>query len=145
MIFLYTALLAALGVCHWLFKRRASTLERKYARVSRQADEVLRQLNLRPGIGNRPDTCEAAKRQYRLALLATRRDKVEGRYTRAQSRADRLAKLRNRLRAWKGRTLPYTFGVLDVTGALALVDYLGAGRLVNARGLLHAVQTFFGH
>jgi hypothetical protein len=144
MIFLYTSLLVLLALAHWLYKRRAASLERKYVRVSRQADAVLRHANTRPGNGNRTDAYEAAKRQYMLALLATRRDKVEGRYTAWQTRADRLARLRARLAGWKGRKLPYSFGALDVAGTLALIDYLGAGQYVSARALLHTLMTLFG-
>jgi hypothetical protein len=141
MIFLYTALLIMLGAAHFLIKRRAAGLERKFVRIARQADGVLRLSATRPGNCSRHDAYEAAKRQYQLALLATKRDRIETRYTAWQARAERLGKLRARLRAWKGRKLPYTFGVLDVTGALALIDYLGAGRYVNARGLVEAVTA----
>jgi hypothetical protein len=143
MIFLYTLALIALGAAHFLVRRRAQALEKKFVRVARQADAVLRLGAARPGNCSRHDAYESAKRQYQLALLATRRDRVEGRYAAWQGRSERLGKLRARLRGWKGRKLPYTFGVLDVTGALALIDYLGAGRYVNARGLVEAVSTLF--
>jgi hypothetical protein len=145
MIFLYTSLLVLLLAAHRLLKRRATTLEGKYVRVSRQADEVLRLTNQRPGNGGRVDPIESAKRQYKLALLATRRDRVERRYAAWQSRADRVAKLRARLTGWKGRKLPYTFGALDVVGVLAVIDYLGAGRYVGPRALFEAVMKLVGH
>jgi hypothetical protein len=143
MIFLYTLLVVLLGATHLLIKRRAAALEKKFVHVTKEADEVLRQPGYRPGNASRPDPYYAAKRQYQLALLAGKRDRVESRYTTWQDRADKLGKLRNRLRAWKGRKLPYTFGVLDVAGALALIDYLGAGRYVNARPLVQAVTALF--
>ncbi len=143
MIFVYTTALVLLGAAHFLVRRRALSLAKKFSRVSRQADELLRQSTYRDGNSNRSDPYLAAKRQYRLAMLAYQRDRVEGRYTTWQLRADRLAKLKGRLRSWKGRKLPYTFGVLDVTGALALIDYLGAGQYVNARGLVEAVAALF--
>jgi hypothetical protein len=143
MIFLYTLLLVLLGIAHFLVRRRAVRLEKKFVRVARQADGVLRQSLTRPGNGSRHDAYESAKRQYQLALLATKRDRIETRYGKWQSRAERLGHLRARLRNWKGKKLPYTLGVLDVAGALALIDYLGAGRYVNARGLVEAVTTLF--
>jgi hypothetical protein len=143
MIFLYTFLLIVLGAAHFLVRRRAAALERKFIRVARQADAVLRQSGSRPGNCNRQDAYESAKRQYQLAMLATKRDRVEARYTAWQGRSERIAKLRARLRGWQGRKLPYTLGVLDVTGALAVIDYLGAGRYVNARGLVEAISTLF--
>jgi hypothetical protein len=144
MIFLYTSALVLLGVAHFLVKRRARTLEKKFVRVTRQADEILRQSSWRDGNSNRADPYQAAKRQYRLAVLATQRDKVEGRYAAWQDRSDRLAKLKARLKGFRGKKLPYTFGVLDFAGTLALIDYLGAGRYVNARGLVEAVTALFG-
>jgi hypothetical protein len=143
MIFLYTFLLIVLGAVHFVIRRRAAALEKKFVRVARQADAVLRQSASRPGNCNRHDAYESAKRQYQLAMLATKRDRVEARYSAWQARSDRLAKLRARLRGWKGKKLPYTLGVLDVTGALALIDYLGAGHYVNSRGLVEAIHTLF--
>jgi hypothetical protein len=140
MLLLYTLLLALLVGGHLLIRRRAVALEKKYARIAKEAEELLR--NQREGV-NRIDPYQNARRQYRLALLADRRDTVESRYTTWQDRSDRLGKLIGKLRAWKGRKLPYTLGALDVAGAFALVDYLGAGRYVNARGLLEAVSTLF--
>ncbi len=143
MIFVYTVALVVLGAAHFLVKRRAAALEKKFIRVSKQADELLRQSTYRDGNSNRGDPYLAAKRQYKLAVLADQRDRVENRYTTWQARAERLYKLRVRMKAWKGRKLPYTLGVLDVTGALALIDYFGAGQYVNARGLVQAVSTLF--
>jgi hypothetical protein len=137
MLFLYTLALCLLVGGHFLIRRRVAALEKKYSRVAKEADNLLRN---QQGV-NRIDPYQNAKRQYRLALLADRRDKVETRYTAWQDRSERLGKLLARLRAWKGRKLPYTFGALDVVGAFALVDYLGAGRYVSARGLIEAVNT----
>jgi hypothetical protein len=141
MIFVYTLLLVALGAAHFLVKRRTAALEKKFIRVARQADAVLRLSGTRPGNCNRHDAYEAAKRQYQLALLATKRDRIESRYTKWLARSERLSKVRARVRAWKGKKLPYTMGALDVMGGLALIDYLGAGRYVNARGLVDAIAT----
>jgi hypothetical protein len=141
MVLIYTLLLVALGTAHFLVKRRTAALEKKFVRVARQADAVLRLTATRPGNCSRHDAYEAAKRQYLLALLATKRDRIEARYTKWQARSERLAKVRARIRAWKGRKVPYTMGALDVVGALALIDYLGAGRYVNARGLVDAIAT----
>jgi hypothetical protein len=145
MIFLYMSLVVLLATLHFLVKRRAVRLEKKFIRVTRQADEVLRQSSTRDGNSNRADPYQAAKRQYRLALLANQRDRVESRYAAWQVRSEKLAKMRARLRGWKGRKLPYTFGVLDVTAALAAIDYLGAGQYINARTLVHALTSLFQH
>jgi hypothetical protein len=143
MIFVYTVALVLLGAAHFLVRRRALALEKKFARVSKQADELLRQSTYRDGNSNRLDPYLAAKRQYRLAVLADQRDRLEDRYITWKARDEKLYKLKLRLRSWKGRKLPYTLGVLDVAGTLALIDYLGAGQYVNARGLVHAVTALF--
>jgi hypothetical protein len=141
MILLYTLLLLVVGVAHFLFKRRVLALEKKYLGVVQEADKLIRQSNHRDGNSNRHDPCQQAKRQYKLAMLADKHDSLEAKYTTWQSRAERLGKLRQRLRAWKGRKLPYTFGVLDVTGALALIDYFGAGQYLSARHLVEMVTS----
>ena len=143
MIFLYTALLLLVGVVHFLFKRRVLALERKYSGVVKEADDLLRQGNYRYGNSNRQDPYHTAKRQYKLAMLADKRDRMEASYTTWHRRAERLGKLRHRLRAWKGRKLPYTFGALDVACAMSLIDYFGAGHYLNARHVVETVASLF--
>ncbi len=143
MIFLYTALLFLVGVAHFLSKRRVAALEKKYSKVVKDADDLLRQSNYRDGNSNRQDPYQSAKRQYQLAMLAQKRDRMETRYSTWHQRAERLSKLRHRLRAWKGRKLPYTFGALDVAGTLGLIDYFGAGQYLNARQLVETVMSLF--
>lgn len=143
MIFLYTALLLLVGVVHFLIKRRVAALEKKYSGVVKEADDLLRQGSYRDGNSNRQDPYQTAKRQYKLALLADKRDRMEAGYTRWHRRSERLSKLRHRLRAWKGRKLPYTFGALDVACAMGLIDYLGAGHYLNARHVAETVASLF--
>lgn len=143
MIFLYTALLLLVGVVHFLIKRRVAALEKKYSSVVKEADDLIRQGNYREGNSNRPDPYQTAKRQYKLALLAEKRDRMETRYSTWHRRAERLSKLRQRLRAWKGRKLPYTFGALDVACAMSLVDYFGASHYLNARQLVEMATSLF--
>lgn len=143
MIFLYTVLLLLVGVAYFLTKRRVASLEKKYSRIVKDADDLLRQSNHREGNSNRQDPYQNAKRQYQLAMLAQKRDRMETTYGAWHRRAERLSKFRQRLRAWKGRKLPYTFGVLDVACAMSLVDYFGAGQYVNARHLMETVSSLF--
>jgi hypothetical protein len=143
MIFLYTALLLLVGVVHFLIKRRVAVLEKKYSAVVKEADDLLRQSNHREGNSNRQDPYQSAKRQYKLAMLADKRDRMETSYTTWHRRSERLSKLRQRLRAWKGRKLPYTFGALDVACAMGAIDYLGAGHYLNARHLVETVASLF--
>ncbi len=143
MIFLYTALLLLVGVVHFLLKRRVVALEKKYSGVVKEADDLLRQGNHREGNSNRQDPYQHAKRQFKLAMLAEKRDRMETSYSTWHRRAERMGKLRQRLRAWKGRKLPYTFGALDVACAMGLIDYLGAGHYLNARHLVELATSLF--
>ena len=142
MIFLYTLVLLLLGSAYFLCKRRVASLEKKYTRVAKEADALVRQPSYREGNSGRlADPYVAAKRQYQLGQLAAKRDRVEARYASWQDFTDRFGKFLGRVRNWKGRKLPYSFGVLDVAGALALIDYFGAGQYVNARALVQAVTS----
>src|SRR5262245_14113327 len=126
MLFLYLSLLFLLAVVRVLFRLRARRLEKRFVRTAAAADELVRAGGTRGGTSNRADPYVAAKHQYELAKLALKRDAVEARYTRWQARSERLGHWLARLRGWKGRLVPYTFGVLDVAGALVAVEYLGA-------------------
>lgn len=136
MIFIYSLALFLLGLAHFLIKRRVASLERKYLKVARQADSLLREPLHRQGNSNRYDPYQSAKRQLELGVLAQKRDRVETRYTSWQGLSERLAKTIARVRGWKGRTLPYTFGALDVAFFLSLADYLGCGDYVGPRKLV---------
>jgi hypothetical protein len=143
MIFLYSSLVFALVLARLLVRRKAAGLEKVYSRVAREADEVFRRSSFKDGNSNRQDPYLAAKKQLQLGLLAQKRDRVESRYLAWQARADRVGRWADRARAWKGRKLPYAFGVLDVGLALALADFLGFGDRVNAHRLVELVATHF--
>jgi len=142
MIVLYATVFLVLSVTLFLVKRRASTLERRYARLATRANELLKPVP-RKGNSNNVDPCESARRQYELGVVVQKRDRIEGRYTAWQAFAEKFAGMLKRMRAWKGRKLPYTFGVLDVTGLLALLDYLGASQYANVRTLYALVMSLF--
>src|SRR5205807_5900498 len=88
------------------------------------------------GNGRRTDIGQTAKRQYQLGVLVQQRDYLEGKHDAWLTRSDKLAATLAVLRAWKGRKLPYTLGVLDVAGALYLVDALGFGEYASVRNLV---------
>jgi hypothetical protein len=142
MILLYSAFVALLAAAHLLVRWRVSNLERQYAKAAKTADEALRLTVFKEGNSSRPDPAQLAKRQYQLGRLADRRDAVEARYTRWQSFSERLGRLVSRVRGWKGRKLPYTFGVLDVVGLLTLVDALGVSHYVGIQPLTQLVMTW---
>ena len=145
MIFLYTLVLLLLGSAYFLCKRRVASLEKKYTRVAKEADALVRQPSYREGNSGRlaADPYSLAKRQYQLGVLAQKRDRVEARYASWQDFTDRFGKFLVRVRHWKGRKLPYTFGALDVATTLALIDYFGAGQYLNARHLVETVASLF--
>jgi hypothetical protein len=145
MIFVYTALLIVLVVTRFLVKRQAASLEKKYTRAAVDAEQLARQAPHKEGNSARYDTYQIAKRQYLLGQAVQKRDRIESRYTVWQARAERLERMSKSLRAWKGKALPYTCGLLDVALVLTLIDYLGAGQYLNARTLYDTVRTWFAH
>jgi hypothetical protein len=144
MIFLYTFLVLALGALKLFIDRRTARLERKYEQTAKDADRLLREPVFRLTNASKPDLCQSAKRYYQLGGVVQRRDRLEAKYAAWQARADRLGAWVNRLRAWKGRKLPYTFGAVDVSCLLYAIDYLGAGHYLNARALLQQVLALIG-
>jgi hypothetical protein len=143
MILLYTLLLLLLGVAAFLFQRRVTSLERKYYRVASEADRLLNHVSFRPGNSNRGDLCQSAKRYYQLGVLVQKRDRLEAKYDYWQKLAKRFGNAIARLRAWKGRKLPYTLGVLDVSCAMYLIDELTLGRYVTIKPLVQMVTALF--
>ena len=141
MIFLYTFLLVFLGAIKMLIDRRVAALERKYSRAARESDNLVREPWYKGGNSNRPDPAQAAKRQYLLGLMVQKRERLEGKYAVWQDRAERLGKLVARIRGWKGKTLPYTLGVVDVSFVLYLIDYFGVGQYVSAHNLVRWVTA----
>ena len=110
MLFLYSTALFLLGLAHFVIKRRVASLEKKYLRVAREADLLVRQPFYREGTSGKHDPYQLAKRQYLLGVLTQKRDRTEACYASWQATSDRFAKLIARVRGWKGRSLPYTFG-----------------------------------
>jgi hypothetical protein len=143
MILIYTGVVLILAIAGFLIQRRVARLERKYSRIAKQAQQVA----LEPAYkqGNRLDPCQLAKRHYQLGLLVPKRDKVESKVHRWQAVADRFRSATNRLKGWKGKKLPYTFGALDVSCLLYAVDYAGLGRHVNIAQAWRWLTSLLGH
>jgi hypothetical protein len=143
MILMYTSLLFVLGVAKLLIGRRVKSLEKKYARVAKQADALVKQPSYRDGNSNRVDPYATAKRQYLLGLLAQKRDRVEAKYAAWQVFSEKYGRFVGRVQNWKGRKLPYTFGAVDVACLLGAIDYLGFSEIVGVRALVHYVTGLF--
>lgn len=141
MILVYTTLLFLLGTLKFLVGRRVAALERRYGQVAKEADRFVRELPYRGGNTNKPDPYLTAKRQYLLGLLVQKRDRLEAKYTTWQGLSERLGRTLQTVGNWKGKKLPYTFGVLDVSALMVLVDHLGVGEVMNVRHLVQLVQS----
>jgi hypothetical protein len=144
MLLLYTTLLFVLGAIKLLLGRKVAGLERKHATLARAADRLVRETTFREGNTSRPDAFQNARRVYALGQVVQKQDRLEARYETWQGTYDRFARLVSRLRGWKGKTLPYTFGAVDVVGVLVLIDLLGFGDVVSPRSLIQLITSLVG-
>lgn len=142
MIFLYTVVMFFLGTAKWLINRRVAVLERKYIQTVDAADSMLRQVAPKGGKDTKFDVCQAAKAQVALGLMIQKQDRLEAKYEKWQAIAKKFNDFVARVHEWKGRKLPYTMGVLDVSALLYAIDYLGFGQLVSARQLGEWLTAF---
>jgi hypothetical protein len=143
MILLYTLLLFLLTTVKFLVSWRARYLERKFARIAGSVEKLVREQDAKQGSSYKYDACLSAKRSYELGSLVQQRDAVESRYLGWQSMAERLTRWAGNVRGWKGRKLPYTLGVLDVSMLLYVIDYLGVGQYLSAQNVMQTVATWF--
>ncbi len=141
MILLYTALLFTLGLVNYLVARRVKSLEKKFSRVSLATTKLANLPVYRQGNSGRAEACLVAKHQYELGRLVNQRDRVETKYYRWQRFAERFTRLVKSARQWKGRKLPYTFGVVDVSMVLYGIDRLGLGQ-VDLSQLIALLQAY---
>lgn len=140
MILLYSFVLLILGVILFVVNRRVLTLERRYGKTALAAELLARQTTLKGGTGDRPDAVESAKHLLVLGQLAQKRDRVESKWQAWQRRADKLNKLVATLKQWKGQKLPYTFGAIDVTGAMYLIDRYGVAPYIRLDYLIELIR-----
>jgi hypothetical protein len=140
MILVYALLLLLLVVARYVVMRRVAALEKKYVRVARTTDELLKAQPARPGNGSKPDPYAAARQAYLLGQAVERHERVEARYCAWQKTGERVGALVGALRGWQGRKLPYLVGALDVLLVLGTLDYLGYRDHMSA----HAVVEFLG-
>ena len=143
MIFLYSMLLIFLGVAKFLIGRRVAVMEKRYTKAALAADSCLRSSLLKKGNSNLPDPYDAAKRQFLLGSLVQQRDRLEVKHDAWQRFFEMFSRIQAAVRNWKGRKLPYTFGVVDVSCLLAAMDFLGVGDYVSPRQLVQLVATYF--
>jgi hypothetical protein len=139
MLVLYHLALVLLGGVTLALQRRAAALERKFARLAKDVHGLLRDPILKEGNSGKQDPYQVAKRQYLLGALVQKKDRLEARHYAWASKADRMAALVAWLRGWKGRLVPYAFGVLDVLAVICLVEYWTEGDLAGLWQLVSAL------
>jgi hypothetical protein len=142
MLLLYTLLLLLLGVARFMIARRVASLEKRCARVAKQTDKLVRESPYRDGNSGRADPFQVAKRQFQLGLLAQKRERLEDKHLSWQRRVKKFGNMVDGLRNWKGKKLPYTFGVLDVMLLLTLIDYLALGEYSSPRFLFQELISW---
>jgi hypothetical protein len=145
MIVLYTLLLLLLGLARFLIGRRTASLERKYVKAATAAADLLNQPLSKSSYSGKPDPYLTAKRQYQLGILAQRRDALEAKHDAWQHFHERVSRIVAAVRGWRGKKLPYTFGVLDVFLLLTLLDYLAVNQYVNGRYLLELINSWLSN
>src|SRR5688572_28872405 len=143
MVILYTLLLIGIGSIGWLVKLGAASLGHRYARVVLECDRLANQQLFKEGNSNRIDACKNARRQYELGQLVSKGERLESKHFRWQLLADKLNRWLTRLRAWKGRKIPYTLGAVDVWLVMSLMDKLGAGDYLNAKTVFDKLMQVF--
>ena len=143
MILIYTVVVLILVIASWLIQRRVARLERKFSHVAKQTNQVALETAFKQG--TRFDACQIAKRQYQLGQLVQKRDRVEGKVHAWQAFADRFKGMTSRVKGWKGKKLPYTFGVVDVSCLLYTIDSVGMGRHVNLAQAWRWFLSLIGH
>src|SRR5262249_43354871 len=104
-------------------------------------DKLSREPIFKQGNSNRLELCLSAKRQYELGLLVQRRDRLEGKHQGWKALADRLGRWKAAVQDWKGKKLPYTLGVVDVTLVMLLIDRLGLAEYVSPEALYEQVRS----
>lgn len=141
MILLYTLLLLFLGLIKFLVDRRANYLAWRYGAVARNVDNVLRETTFKDGNSSKFNPCKAAQRQLILGLLVQKKEKLESKHFTWTGISEKLGRVIDRLRNWKGQKLPYTMGALDVWLILYLIDHLGVSDHFSAHRLIESVVT----
>jgi hypothetical protein len=143
MMLLFNFLLLLASGVHKLLACRAARLERKFARLAREVNDLSHGAMYKEGNSARHDVYQAAKRQYLLGALVHRKDRVEACHDWWAQRAEKAGQFVSWLQHCKGRLLPYVVGALDTIDLGCLVDYLTLGDFVRLRQMVDLVQSWF--
>lgn len=143
MIPLYALLRAVLAGVKALFTATASRLERKYTKAALAADAVARQLQTRPGNGN-ADPFATAKSHYEFGRLVEARDRLEEKFLAWHGRAEGVGRASATVATWKGRTVPYLCGAVDLGLVLTALHHLGFPHGLTADGVTAWAKHLIG-
>ncbi|HKI31892.1 MAG TPA: hypothetical protein VKA46_08485 [Gemmataceae bacterium] len=141
MILFYALLLLLLVVARYVIVRRVAALERKYVKIARTTDELLKAQPLKPGNTSKPDPYAAARQAYLLGQAVERRERLEARYCACQKLGERFTALVAAVRGWKGRKLPYVVGALDVLLVFGALDYFGYRDHLSAQAVVEFLSS----
>jgi hypothetical protein len=142
MIFVYAFVLVLLCSLKFLVQRRTASLGRRYSALAQKVQSMLATAH-KAASTHKADLCQLAIQHYELGLLAKKRDRLESRTFAWQSWSERLSRWVRGLRDWKGRTLPYLVGVVDVCLVLGVIEFLGMSEYATAHGLAQLVTDYW--
>ena len=126
MLVVYLLARLVLAFAHLFVRFRVRRLEKRFVNHAGKVSSLL-EASAKRGGTNKNDSCLVAKQQYELALAGLQRDRVEARYTSWQSFSERFGKFRAALAGFRGRLVPYLFGLADVTGLVVLMNQFSVG------------------
>jgi hypothetical protein len=104
---------------------------------------LLRETSLRPGNSNKPDAAQAAKQQFLLGQLVQKRDYLEAKQEAWVRTSEWLSKLLVSVWRWKGRTLPYLFGAIDLYVLLVILEAVGLSDAVRPTVVIEWLNSYF--
>lgn len=125
MVFLYSSLISVLVVLRWLVSKISARAFTRWESRQKIAEETGAQVAMLTFPGRNQCPIEDARKNRLLTHAVEAMDRAEARYQKWNGRHDLLSGWLACLRAFKGRKLPYSAGVLDVVGTLAVLDATG--------------------
>lgn len=131
---IYLCVRITLALLHSLLSWRAAGAERHFEGLTAEAE------TLAGKDCSGTDRLQQARHQMRLSAVAARQERAEDRAVRFVSAAEAVGRWRAGLASWKGRTVPYLAGHLDVLAGMAAAEFSGRG----LGWVIETVQAFVG-
>jgi hypothetical protein len=126
MIFVYTSILISIFAIRWYVNRKAKSTEAKFSEIAKEKEEVFNHLSnaTKTSFGSFPLLLEVT-RFSRLTKLVEKCDKAEEVATKWADRGETLDRWYSGIKNFKGKALPYTFGLCDVASIFYILDSMG--------------------